>query len=91
MHSDICGLPIYTVEEPDASLIGSAICAAVGSGLYDSLEEASSRMVRIKDKIEPNKANYRKYFFYYKKYKESYHAVKHVMHEISKKTRNIKI
>ncbi|MBA7566073.1 Ribulokinase [subsurface metagenome] len=85
IHSDICGKPLYVVEMLDASLLGSAISASVGAGLYSSLKEASSKMVKIKEEIEPDKANYEKYSFFYNKYKELYQMTNEIMHDLSQK------
>ncbi|MDR2455254.1 MAG: sugar kinase [Deltaproteobacteria bacterium] len=48
------GLPALRTEVNGAVGLGSAICAAVGAGLYGSFEEAMAKMVRIKDAFEPD-------------------------------------
>ena len=42
--------------------------AGVGTGLFKSLEEATKRMVTIKDRYEPNPANAEIYAENYRKY-----------------------
>ena len=46
MHSDVIGVPIKLTEEHNAPLLGDAILAATGAGLYDSIEEAAEHMVK---------------------------------------------
>jgi sugar (pentulose or hexulose) kinase len=53
IHADVCQLPICITEIQEAMTLGSAICAAMGSGQYASLSEGAKRMVKIKDQIEP--------------------------------------
>ena len=54
MHADILDLPIVKTEVREAAALGSAMCAAVGAGLYPSLEESRKRMVRPAKAYRPN-------------------------------------
>jgi len=54
LHADVTDKTVVVCENPNAPLLGCAILAAVGVGLYDSVEEAVSNMVRVTRKIEPN-------------------------------------
>ena len=49
IHSDFCGLPIYTTKVSEAGCLGAAICAAVGAGFYSTIKEAAY----VKKKIDP--------------------------------------
>jgi ribulokinase len=85
IHADVSNVPVYVPEFPEATIIGSAICASVGAGLYGNLIEASNSMVRIKHVVEPDKKNHEKYQFYFDKYVRTYEALKDLMHEMSYK------
>lgn len=52
----VLGRSVSLLEEPQASMMGAAILAAVGVGAYDSIEAAVSGMVRIKCRISPDPA-----------------------------------
>ena len=41
MHSDVSGVPITFTEVGDAVVLGGAILAATGAGLFDSVPEAA--------------------------------------------------
>jgi ribulokinase len=82
IQSDVLGMPIYLTEEPNAPLLGDAILAAYGAGVCESIEEAASRMVKIRDKIDPNPENTEAYRFYVDKYIETYPALKELMHDM---------
>lgn len=85
IHADICNMPIYLTQVPEAVTLGTAICAAVGAGKYTNLVEASEAMVQISKKIEPNRDNREAYDFYFDKYKRTYFSLKDLMHEVTQK------
>ncbi|KPJ88317.1 MAG: xylulose kinase [Spirochaetes bacterium DG_61] len=84
IHSDVLGLPIYLPEEPNAPLLGDAILAACGTGIYRSIEEATSKMVRIKARIDPIPKNTEAYKYYVDIYIETYPRLKDLMHDVVK-------
>jgi len=84
IHSDVLGLPIFLTEEPNAPLLGDAVLASYGAGVYNSIEEAAERMVKIKRKIEPYPGNTEAYRYYVDKYIETYPRLKDLMHDMLK-------
>ena len=49
-HKAECSkINLATCEVPDSELIGDAVLASYGLGLYDSIQEAAEKMVRIKN------------------------------------------
>ena len=68
IHSDVIGKPVDISENPNASALGSAICAAKGYGVYKTLKEASKNMNKIKRTFLPDFKKNKKYNFYYDKY-----------------------
>lgn len=59
--SDLYGLPIEKVCNIEASSLGAAMLAAVGTGYYLSYEEATSKMVKVLERYEPNMAMHKRY------------------------------
>lgn len=57
MQADIFNCACEVVEVEEATSLGCAMIAAVGAGIYSSLEEAAEKMVRIKKRYEPNPKN----------------------------------
>jgi FGGY-family pentulose kinase len=88
IHADVCQLPILITEVQEAMTLGSAICAAVGSGQFSSLTEAAERMVRISTRVDPDPSNKQTYDFYFDKYVASYPGLKDLMHEVSARTQS---
>ncbi|NUP99868.1 MAG: hypothetical protein HUU35_08435 [Armatimonadetes bacterium] len=83
IHADVCGLPLYLTKVPDATCLGTAVCAAAGAGSYPSLREAAANMVHITRKIEPNPAQAEVYDFMYRRYTDLYPALRDTMHDLA--------
>lgn len=58
--ADVCQRPVHVPSVRQASWLGTAICAAVGVGLYPDLRAATRAMVRHEAPIEPS-INARRY------------------------------
>ena len=86
IYADVIGQPIYTTRVAEASLLGSAVAAAVGAGLYPTLQEASKHMVKITGEHQPDCARHEEYQFYVQKYQEIYQQLKHTMHDVTRHT-----
>lgn len=83
IHADVTNIPIYLTTVEEASTLGTAIYAAVGVGFYDSIPEATLKMVQISGQIYPNRQNHEVYLFYYDRYIRSYFQLRDLMHEVS--------
>jgi xylulokinase len=53
IKADVCGLPIVTLANEEAALLGDAILAGVACGVFSSVAEACAQMVAIKERILP--------------------------------------
>ena len=68
MQADVYGFPVERMETAEASALGAAILAAVGSGAYGSLEEACKNMTRVEKTYTPDPARTALYAKYYDAY-----------------------
>jgi xylulokinase len=57
IHADIFNHPIRTVENPDAALVGGAMCAAVSLGIFKDFPSASEAFVKLGPTINPRDEN----------------------------------
>ena len=74
--ADLAKKPIITTKhDEDAACLGAAMLAGVATGLFDNIEEATKRMVKIKRRIEPNRDNFRTYDTVYIKYVKLYESL----------------
>ena len=54
IKSNVCNLPVVTLQNEDTALLGNAILAGVAAGIFRSIEEGCGLMVALKDKIAPD-------------------------------------
>ncbi|WP_424216911.1 FGGY-family carbohydrate kinase (plasmid) [Streptomyces sp. BI20] len=59
--ADVFGLPARRPELTDAAGLGAAICAAVGTGVHGSFEEAVERMTRTGARFAPDPGRHETY------------------------------
>jgi ribulokinase len=83
IYADVLGKTLYTTKEAEASLLGSAVVAAVGAGAYPDLVEASRSMVTISGQYDPDPARHDAYDFYARKYQETYPQLRELMRAMS--------
>ncbi len=62
IKADVSGCPIMVSPEPEATLLGAALVAAVGSGVYASPAEALAALApRSREVIQPDEARHQIY------------------------------
>jgi L-xylulokinase len=54
MFADALGLTVLLTDTEESGALGTAMCAAVGTGMHGSLEEAAAACVRVTERLEPN-------------------------------------
>jgi xylulokinase len=73
--ADVYGVPAAKTSIPEAGLVGAAICAGVGVGLFSSPQEGARSMVRVEERYEPNPGLSAKYDEMFSIYKSAYQAL----------------
>ncbi len=81
MHADVSNVPISLTKEKEAPVLGSAMLAAVGAGIYKDIPEAAENMVHTERTIEPDEEAHEEYKFYVDRYIETYPAMRELMHK----------
>lgn len=69
IFADVFGIPAQRTAINNAAGLGSAICVAVGLGVYDSFDEAMDHMVTVADTFTPDAANHEVYLAQEKVYR----------------------
>jgi xylulokinase len=54
IKASVYGCPILTVADPECGVLGCAMLAGVGAGIFDSIEDAVQRLVRYDTEIQPD-------------------------------------
>ena len=57
IFADVFGMPAVRNVVTGAAGLGSAICAAVATGVYETFDAAIEKMVRVQDTFYPDEAN----------------------------------
>jgi sugar (pentulose or hexulose) kinase len=68
----VSNVAINVPENPQVPCVGCAVLAAVAAGEYDSIEEATAKMVRFNRRIVPNKDKHEIYQKIFAQYKKAY-------------------
>lgn len=85
IYADVIGQPLLITREPEASLLGSAIVAAVGAGLYPDLTTAAQAMVAIDKEYAPDPQRHSEYAFYVRQYQDTYRQLRDLMRKMNEK------
>lgn len=83
IKSDIFGKKITTLQTNEAASLGAAVLAAVGTGHYNTIEEATACMVHAKDTYLPNPDMQGQYSDRFEEYVTIYEELKPLNHRIS--------
>jgi ribulose kinase len=84
MHADVSNVPISLTKVSEGPVLGAAMLAAVGAGVYPDVQTAAEHMVHIERTIEPNSEAHEEYQFYVDRYVETYPQMKELMHKTVK-------
>ena len=84
MMADVYGMNVSTVDSKEGPALGVAILAMVGAGLYESVEEACQKVIRVNNTTEKNAENAEKYEKVYHIYKGLYRHLKEDYQQLAK-------
>jgi ribulokinase len=84
IYADVTGRTIYLPCDPEASLLGSAVVAAVGAGAYPDFTAAAQGMVTLAGSYTPDPANHDAYTYYQQSYQATYPQLKPLMQGMSR-------
>ena len=75
IQADVYGRPVQMVKEKESTVLGAAILAGVGAGLFSSIPEGVERMVKVQCEVGPDARRHDIYEQLYKVYHKSYNAL----------------
>jgi FGGY-family pentulose kinase len=81
LHADVSNVPISFTRVAEGPVLGSAMLAAVGAGIYPDVQAAAEKMVHTERTIEPDPARHQEYQFWVERYIDTYPAMKALMHQ----------
>ena len=81
MHADVSNVPITLTRVTEGPVLGSAILAAAGAGVYPDVVTAARSMVTVERTIEPDAARHEEYRFYVDRYIETFPLLRDTIHK----------
>jgi xylulokinase len=81
--ADILNVRVVKLNTNEGPAYGAAILAAVGCGLFPSVEAACDSFIKVTESIEPNKAHAALYNKKYEKFKEIYPTIKELFKKLT--------
>lgn len=82
--ADALNVKVVKLNTNEGPAYGAAILAAVGCGLFATVEEACASFIKVTESIEPNKGNSVLYDKKYEKFREIYPATKELFRKLTK-------
>ena len=82
LKADVMNRPIHAMQQSEATCLGAAMLAGIGSGVYSSEGEAVSNCVRLGKTYVPNKKNAREYTRKMHLYQQLYPAMSSILHQL---------
>ena len=82
MLADNMNCPVHTLQSNEGGALGAALLAAVGAGLYPSVEQACEAAVHPKITQEPIAANREPFDRVYAVYRTAYASIRQISHEL---------
>jgi len=82
--ADVLDVPVLSLMNEPTEPLGSAMIAGYGIKVFRSFVDASDRIVKVKDRFEPNPSNRRAYDNYYALYKSLYPSVKQHFEDLAR-------
>jgi xylulokinase len=76
IKADILGRPVVTMADPDASVLGAAMLAGLGAGIFATTAEASAAMVRSDREFLPRRDLSARYDRQYYLFRDMYTALR---------------
>ncbi|MBQ7753908.1 MAG: xylulokinase [Treponema sp.] len=84
MLADVYGCPVKTVVSKEGPALGVAILAAVGTGIYSSVQEACKQVIKTNPAQNPIAENSKEYEKFYRMYTQLYPALKESYGKLAK-------
>ncbi len=82
--ADMFGIPVYRTETTETTGIGCAVATFVALGVFPDYKTGIEKMVRIKDKFEPNMKDHEVYNTLYEHvFSKTYGRLKPLYHKLS--------
>lgn len=83
LHADIIGRRVCLTAEPEATLLGAAICGGTACRILKNLKAGAKQMVRQKVMLVPDMKNHQLYSRQRNRYQDAYAALRPLFHQMT--------
>jgi len=83
--ADICKVPMVVINVDEGPAFGAGLLASIPAGMFSSLAEACSNIIKEIHRVEPNPKNSEEYEFWYEEYKSAYLSLAPAFRKIGQK------
>ena len=80
---DVINRPMTCCENEEVTALGAAVLSGVSCGMYDTIEDAVKKMVRLSEDLQPQAASSEIYGKMYTIYREAYRTLKPAFSKIA--------
>ena len=80
--ANVMNLSLDIIESEEGPGYGAAMLAAVGCGIFETVEDAANKLVKVTDTVEPDPELVNKYEKRYQQFKQIYPALKDIFQQI---------
>ncbi|HOK10108.1 MAG TPA: xylulokinase [Candidatus Hydrogenedens sp.] len=82
--ADVCKVPMVVINVDEGPAFGAGLLASISAGMFSSLTEACSSIIKEIERVEPDRTKADEYEFWYQEYKSAYTALAPAFHRIGK-------
>ena len=82
IQADVYGMPVELIEADEGAAYGAALLAAVGAGIWPSVEAACHEAVRVAKRVRPNPTVSARMDRQYEEYRKLYPALRGIGHRL---------
>jgi len=72
IKANIYQKPVYTIQTAEGGIVGAAILAGAGAGIFSDSAAGAEQITKIKEKFEPNEKLNERYQYLFERYKEAH-------------------
>jgi xylulokinase len=84
IQADVFNTELVTITIDEGPAFGVALLAAVGAGIFKTVEEACEKTIKLKDRTQPTASNVATYELFYHIYRSLYPALKPLFADLNK-------
>lgn len=81
--ADALAVDVLTVSSREGAAFGAALLAGVGCGLWQGVEDACARTIRVEERVRPNPTSARAYERMYDLYRDGYPSCRDLAHGLT--------